>query len=64
MTHSAQISRSDNLALRKEIGERLGLSLNRMPAGMPPHLTRLMRQWREAPEQPSSEVTDRPGRPK
>jgi hypothetical protein len=64
MTHSAQISRTDNLALRKEIGERLGLSLDRKPAGMPPHLALLVRQWREESEQPCSEVTDRPGQAK
>ena len=47
MTHPAQISRADNAALRKEIGERLGLSLDLRPVGMPPHLAMLMRQWRD-----------------
>ena len=46
MTYSAQrgdveISRAHNVALRKEIGERLGISLDLKPAGMPPHLAML-----------------------
>jgi hypothetical protein len=49
MTHPAQISRADNVALRKEIGERLGLSLDLKPVGMPPHLAMLVRQWRDQP---------------
>jgi len=49
MTHPAQISRADNVALRKEIGERLGPSLDLNPVGMPPHLAMLVRQWREQP---------------
>lgn len=64
MTQPAQIGPAHNAALRKEISERLGISLDRKPAGMPMHLTMLMRQWREQSEQPCSEVTDRPGRPK
>jgi len=64
MTHPVQIGPVHNAALRKEISERLGISLDRKPAGMPPHLAMLMRQWREESEQPCSEVTDRPGRSK
>jgi hypothetical protein len=61
MTHAAQISPIHNAALRKEISERLGISLDRKPAGMPPHLAKLMRQWREESEQSCSELEDRPG---
>jgi len=49
MTHPAQISRADNVALRKEIGERLGASLDLKPAGMLPHLAMLVRRWRDQP---------------
>jgi len=49
MTQPAQISRADNVALRKEIGERLGASLDLKPAGMPPHLAMLVSQWRDQP---------------
>jgi len=49
MTQPAQISRADNVALRKEIGERLGASLDLKPAGMPPRLAMLVRQWRDQP---------------
>jgi hypothetical protein len=49
MTHPAQIGPAHNAALRKEISERLGISLDRKPAGMPPHLAMLMRQWRDQP---------------
>jgi hypothetical protein len=49
MTHPAQISRADNVALRKEIGERLGANLDLKPAGMPPHLAMLVRKWNDQP---------------
>ncbi len=49
MTHPAQISRADNAALRKAIGERLGPSLDLNPVGMPQHLAMLVRQWRDQP---------------
>ena len=54
MTYSAQqgdveISSAHNAALRKEISEQLGISLDRKPAGMSPHLAMLMRQWRDQP---------------
>jgi hypothetical protein len=54
MTHPAQqgdveISRAHNAALRKEISERLGISLDLKSAQMPPHLAMLMRQWRDRP---------------
>jgi hypothetical protein len=64
MTHISQIGPVHNAALRKEISERLGLSLDRRPAGMPPHLAMLVKRWREESEQPRSEATDRPGRSK
>jgi hypothetical protein len=60
MTHPVQIGPIHNAALRKEISERLGISLNRKPAGMPQHLAMLMQKWREESEQPCFEVTDRP----
>jgi hypothetical protein len=52
MTYSAQrsdveISHAHNAALRKEISERLGTSLDLKPVGMPPHLAMLTRQWRD-----------------
>ena len=58
MTYSAQrgdveISSAHNGALRKEISEQLGISLDRKPAGMSPHLAMLMRQLRD---QPSNEL--------
>ena len=54
MTHSTQqgdveISGANNAALRKEISEQLGISLDRKPAGMSPHLAMLMRQLRDQP---------------
>ena len=54
MTYSAhrgdiEISRAHNAALRKEIGERLGINLDLNPVAMPPHLVMLMRQWRDQP---------------
>jgi hypothetical protein len=47
MTYSAQrgdveISRTHNVALRKEIGERLGISLDLQPPQMSPHLAMLV----------------------
>jgi hypothetical protein len=54
MTYSAQrgdveISGAYNAALRKEISEQLGISLDRKPAAMSLHLAMLMRQWRDQP---------------
>jgi hypothetical protein len=49
MTHPSQICRADNVALRKEIGERLGASLDLKPVVMPPHLAMLVRQWYDQP---------------
>jgi hypothetical protein len=54
MTYSAhrgdiEISRAHNAALRKEIGERLGINLDLKPAAMPPHLVMLMRRWCDQP---------------
>lgn len=54
MTYSAhrgdiEISRANNAALRKEIGERLGIHLDLKPTAMPQHLAMLMRQWRDQP---------------
>jgi hypothetical protein len=40
------------VALRKEISERLDISLRRKPDGIPPHLAMLMRQWRDEPPSP------------
>jgi hypothetical protein len=52
MTYSGQqahfeISAAHNVALRKEISEQLGTSLDRNPTGMSPFLSTVMRQWRE-----------------
>lgn len=44
-----QVSRVHHAALRKEIGERLGASLDQKPVGMPRHLTMLMRRLRDEP---------------
>ena len=64
MTYSAhrgdiEISRAHNAALRKEIGERLGINFGLKPAAMPPHLAMLMRRWRDQPlnEAPASSVS-------
>lgn len=42
-----QISYVHNLALCREIGERLGISMGGMPMEVPPHLMRLMNRLRE-----------------
>lgn len=47
MTYSAQrgdveIGRTHNIALRKEIGERLGIILDLQPPQMSPHLAMLV----------------------
>jgi hypothetical protein len=44
-----QIDRVHSAALCKEIGERLGASLDRMPAEMPPHMAMLVRRLRDEP---------------
>jgi hypothetical protein len=54
MTYSAQkgdvqISGANSLALRREIADRLGASLDRKPAQLPPHLTMLMDRFRDEP---------------
>jgi hypothetical protein len=57
MTHSAQqgdveISRLHNVAICKEISERLAIGMKLKPAGMPPHLMMLMRRLRAEPLSP------------
>jgi len=42
-----QISRVHNLALCNEIGERLGMRMDLVPVGMPPHLVMLVKRLRE-----------------
>lgn len=54
MTYSAEqrgveISRLHNVAICKEIGERLAIAMKPKPCGMPPHLLRLTAQL---PDQP------------
>jgi hypothetical protein len=54
MTYSVQqgdveISRLHNVAICKEIGERLAIGMGPKPSGMPPHLMMLMRQLRDEP---------------
>ena len=44
-----QISRVHRVALCKEIGERLGASLDQKPVRMPPHLMMLMARLRGEP---------------
>jgi hypothetical protein len=44
-----QISRADNMAIRKEVGERLRTSLDQNPVRMTPHLLMLMARLREEP---------------
>jgi hypothetical protein len=49
MTHSVQqrdveVSRLHNLAIRKEIGERLAIGMKPKPSAMPSHLMMLARQ--------------------
>jgi hypothetical protein len=46
---NVQISDVDNVALCKEISERLINSLGPKPLEMPPHLMVLMRQLRDEP---------------
>jgi hypothetical protein len=63
MTYSAhegdgQISRVHNMALCKEVGERLRTSLDQKPAPMPPHLLMLMARLRDEP----STIQPRPNR--
>lgn len=53
-----QISRAHNLAVRKEISERLGISLGQAPTGMPPHLVMLMNRLRDEP--PDTEPIEYP----
>jgi hypothetical protein len=57
MTYSAQrgdaeISRLHNVAIRKEIGERLAIGMKPKPSGIPPHLMMLMRRLRDEPLSP------------
>ena len=57
MTHSAQqgdveISRLHNVAICKEIGERLAIGMKPKLSGTPPHLIMLMRQLRDKPLSP------------
>jgi hypothetical protein len=48
---AVQISHVHNAALSREIGERLVISLNQNPVGIPPRLLMLMRHLRdETPE--------------
>ena len=42
-----QISHVHNLALCKEIGERLGISMGQMSIEMPPHLMMLIKRLRD-----------------
>ena len=51
-----RISHVHNAALRKEITERLVISLGQKPVGMPPHLIVLIRQLREASPEPVDQV--------
>jgi hypothetical protein len=44
-----QISHVHSVAICKEIGERLGASLDRKPVRMPPHLIMLMTRFRDEP---------------
>ena len=53
-----QISRVHNLALCREIGERLGISLRQRPVGMPLNLMRLMEKLREGP--PNAQSVEKP----
>jgi hypothetical protein len=54
MTYSAQrgdveISRLHNVAIRKEISERLAIVMKPKPSGVPPHLVMLVRRLRDEP---------------
>ena len=42
-----QISHAHNVALRKEIGEMLAISMGQKPVGMPPRLMMLMDRLRD-----------------
>jgi hypothetical protein len=48
-TGDVEISRLQNVAIRKEIGEQLAICMQPKPAGMPPHLMMLMRRLRDEP---------------
>jgi hypothetical protein len=57
VTYSAQhgeveIGRLHNVAIRKEISERLAICMKQKPSEMPPHLIMLMRQLRDKPLSP------------
>ena len=57
MTYSAQrgdveISRPHNVAICKEIGERLAIGMKPKPSGIPPHLMMLVRRLRDEPLSP------------
>ena len=57
MTYSAQrgdveISRLHNVAIRKEISERLAIGMKPKPSGIPPHLMMLVRRLRDEPLSP------------
>jgi hypothetical protein len=56
MTYSAQgeveISHLHNVAICKEISERLAVGMKLTPSGMPPHLIMLMRRLRDKPLSP------------
>jgi hypothetical protein len=57
MTYSAQqggveISRLHNVAICKEISERLAIGMKPEPSGIPPHLMMLMTQLRDGPLSP------------
>ena len=44
-----EISRLHNVAICKEISERLAVGMKLKPSGMPPHLIMLMRRLRDEP---------------
>jgi hypothetical protein len=44
-----EISRLQNVAICKEIGEQLAICMKPKPLGMPPHLMMLMRRLRDEP---------------
>ena len=57
MTYSArqgevEISRLHNVAICKEISERLAVGMKLTPSGMPPHLIMLTRRLRDKPLSP------------
>ncbi len=57
MTYSAQqggveISRLHNVAICKEISERLAIVMKPKPSGIPPHLMMLVRRLRDEPLSP------------